>query len=106
MPKLIFVDHFGKKYEVDADVGQSVMQSAVDAAVPGILADCGGSCSCATCHGYFDDTWKDRLPPPSASETEMLECVIEPHPNGRLTCQVKVTDDMNSMVIHLPESQV
>jgi 2Fe-2S ferredoxin len=106
MPKIIFTAHDGTNYEVEADVGQSVMQVATSASVPGILADCGGSGSCATCHCYVDATWEGRIPEPISSEREMLECVVEPRPNSRLSCQVKVTSDMDGLKIQLPESQL
>ena len=106
MPMLIFIESNGTAHKVQAESGQSVMRAALDAAVPGILADSGGNCSCATCHGYVDAAWLGRLPPPAANEHEMLQGVLEPHENSRLTCQLKVTPDLDGLTIRLPKSQV
>jgi ferredoxin, 2Fe-2S len=102
MPKLVFVEHNGKKHIVDATPGESVMRAAVDAMIPGILADCGGCCSCATCHAYVAS---DIFPEKGAIEADMLEFVMEPRESSRLTCQLIVTADMDNVEIELPESQ-
>lgn len=102
MPKLIFIEHNGTRHTVDAKAGESVMQAAVANMVPGILADCGGACSCATCHGYV---MPGIFPGKSAAEAEMLECVLEPRDDSRLTCQLIVTDAMENVEIRLPASQ-
>ena len=106
MPKLQLLGFDGTEYEVHAEIGQSVMQAAMSAEVPGIIADCGGQCSCATCHGYVDAAWIDQLPKPTSDESDMLQCVLDPRDNSRLTCQIKVTPEMDGMVIRLPESQL
>ena len=106
MPTLVLIAHDGSEYEVNATPGQSAMQAAVDASVPGILADCGGQCSCATCHGYVDAAWIARLPKPSSDESDMLQCVLDPRDNSRLTCQIKMTAELDRLVIRLPESQL
>ena len=106
MPKLQLLGFDGTEYEVHAEIGQSVMQAAMSAEVPGIIADCGGQCSCATCHGYVDAAWIDQLPKPASDESDMLQCVLDPRDNSRLTCQIKVTPEMDGMVIRLPESQL
>ncbi len=103
MPKIIFIEHNGSRHVVDAQPGQSVMAAAVGATIPGILADCGGCCSCATCHAYVE---QNIFPEKSAAETEMLECVLEPRASSRLTCQLIVTADMGEIEIQLPEAQV
>lgn len=105
MPTLIFVTHDGASYEVDAAVGSSVMEAAVAGGIDGILADCGGSCSCATCHVYVDPQWSDKLPPVAMMEAGTLEGVREPRDNSRLSCQIEVDAAMEGAVFHLPERQ-
>lgn len=102
MPKLIFIEHNGVKHIAEAATGDSVMRAAMDNMVPGILADCGGSCSCATCHAYVKP---GIFPEKSAIEADMLECVMEPRESSRLTCQLIVTADMDNVEIELPASQ-
>lgn len=106
MPQIIFITHDGTEYQADAAIGESVMKVASNASVPGILADCGGEGSCGTCHCYIDAAWISRIPAPAPNEAEMLQCVLDPIENSRLSCQVKVTQDLDRMVIRLPESQV
>ena len=105
MPLVTYISHDGNAYEVDVPVGTSVIQGAVDNMIDGIVGECGGSCSCATCHCYVDPEWVDKLPKPSGMEQDMLSCVLEPRPNSRLSCQIKVTDELDGLVVHLPESQ-
>jgi len=105
MPQITYISHDGNATEVDVPVGNSVMQGAVDNMIDGIVAECGGSCSCATCHCYVDEAWVSKLPPASGMEKDMLECVLEPRPNSRLSCQLEVTEDLDGLVVHLPESQ-
>jgi 2Fe-2S ferredoxin len=81
------------------------MQGAVDNMIEGIVAECGGSCSCATCHCYIDQQWLDKLEPATEMENDLLECVTEPKDNSRLSCQIVISDDLNGLVVHLPESQ-
>ncbi|HHX83059.1 MAG TPA: (2Fe-2S)-binding protein [Pseudomonadaceae bacterium] len=106
MPQVSYVSHDGSVVtEVDVPVGTSVMQGAVDNMIDGIVAECGGSCSCATCHCYVDEAWLDRIPPASGMEKDMLECVLEPRPNSRLSCQIVVTDELDGLLVRVPESQ-
>jgi 2Fe-2S ferredoxin len=105
MPLIRFIEADGRDTEVDADAGYSVMQAAVDNMVDGILAECGGSCSCATCHCYIDPKFTDKIPEPTAIEKDMLSTVSEPKENSRLSCQVIITDEMEGMEVHLPASQ-
>ena len=102
MTKLIFIEHNGTRHVVQAEPGQSVMRAAVENMVPGILADCGGACSCATCHAYVD---KGIFPDEDPIEAAMLDCVLEPHEDSRLTCQLLVTAAMGEIEIRLPASQ-
>ena len=76
MPKLTIIEWNGKEHLLEVEVGKSVMQTAIDAMVPGIMADCGGSCSCATCHCYVDEAWVARLPAPESAESDMLEMFV------------------------------
>ena len=105
MPKIVFIEASGKEHVVEAKVGQTVMLAATDNMVPGILADCGGSCTCATCHAFIDERWIATTPPAGADETAMLEGVLDPQPNSRLTCQIKISDALDGAVFRLPASQ-
>jgi len=106
MYKLTIIEFNGKEHHLEADDGKSVMQAAVDAMVPGIMADCGGSCSCATCHCYVDEDWAVRLPPVESAERDMLECALDPRDNSRLSCQLRMTPQSDGLVVRLPKSQV
>jgi 2Fe-2S ferredoxin len=105
MPTIIFIEHNGEKHEVKAEAGGSVMRAAVENAVPGIVADCGGSCSCGTCHGFVDPAWLAKIPPAAPAENALLEGLLELQANSRLTCQITVTADIDGMVVRLPKSQ-
>jgi 2Fe-2S ferredoxin len=105
MPKIIFIEHDGTEHVVEAEVGRSIMQAAVDNSVPGIVADCGGYCSCATCHGFVDDGWLSKIPEAETGEKAMLEGLLALQDNSRLTCQIKITSDLDGIVIRLPDSQ-
>jgi 2Fe-2S ferredoxin len=105
MTKIKFIEADGKEHEVEAQEGQSVMQAAMDNLVPGIVAECGGFASCATCHGYVDEAFQKKLPPPAPGEAGMLTCAYHVQPNSRLTCQLKVTPALNGLVVRLPVSQ-
>ncbi|MDN5862211.1 MAG: 2Fe-2S iron-sulfur cluster-binding protein [Salinisphaera sp.] len=105
MPKITFIDTDGKPHEVDAQVGMTVMEAAVEALVPGIEADCGGNCICATCHVYVDAAWLPQLPAPDEDEQAMIEYTSEPQENSRLTCQLQVTEALDGMVVNVPDSQ-
>ncbi|WNG55080.1 2Fe-2S iron-sulfur cluster binding domain-containing protein [Archangium gephyra] len=105
MAKITFIEADGKELQVEAQEGQSVMQAAMDNLVPGIVAECGGFASCATCHGYVDEAWMTKLPPPDAGEEGMISCAYHVQPNSRLTCQLKVTPALDGLVVRLPVSQ-
>ena len=107
MPKLTYIEHDGTPHEVEVPVGGTVMEGARDNGVPGIEADCGGACACSTCHVYVDPEWLDKLPPKEDMESDMLDFAYEPDPQrSRLTCQIKVTEALDGMVVHLPEKQI
>lgn len=105
MPLVTYISHDGTINEIEVPVGNSVMQGAVDNMLDGIIAECGGSCSCATCHCYVDAAWLDKVPPASEMEKDMLECVLEPKDNSRLSCQIEISEELDGLVVRLPESQ-
>ena len=106
MPKITYVEHSGTQHTVDVPVGLTVMEGAVNNNIPGIDADCGGACACATCHVYVDPAWIDRLPPREDMEVDMLDFAYEPNERSRLTCQVKVTPELDGLVVQMPEKQI
>lgn len=106
MTKITFIEHSGTAHEVTAKPGLSLMEAARDNNVPGILAECGGSCSCSTCHVYVDADWFAKLPPAADMEVDLLDFAYDYDPTrSRLSCQVKVTADMDGMTVHVPEKQ-
>lgn len=106
MPLIKFIDHDGTEHEVHVAAGTNIMRAAVDNGISGILADCGGVCSCATCHCYIDEAWQDKTGAPDEVEEQMLDFVLEPQPNSRLSCQIEVDDSLDGLVVHLPASQI
>ena len=105
MPKVTYLSHTGSTTSIEAAVGMTVMRAAVMNDVPGIDAECGGSCACGTCHVVVDPAWADRLPPPSANEVDTLELVSDPQPNSRLSCQIEITAALDGLVVTTPASQ-
>ncbi|HEY0646252.1 2Fe-2S iron-sulfur cluster-binding protein [Phenylobacterium sp.] len=105
MPQVTYVAHSGEAHTLDIPVGLSVMEGAVKNSIPGIDADCGGACACATCHVYVDPAWAHALPEQSPTEAQMLEFADGAQPNSRLSCQLKVTPALDGLRVTLPESQ-
>ena len=105
MPKITYIEHNGKSHVVEVSNGLSVMEGAVQNNIPGIDADCGGSCACATCHVYVDEKWFGRLPNKENAEEDMLDMAFEPNKFSRLGCQITITDDLNEMVVKMPSKQ-
>ena len=105
MAKITYIEHDGTEHVVEVKPGLSVMEGAIKNNVPGIDADCGGACACATCHCYVDDAWRDKTGEPSAMEESMLDFAENVEPNSRLSCQIRVTADLDGLVVRLPESQ-
>lgn len=105
MVKITYIEHDGTPHDVEVAAGVSVMEGAVKNNIPGIDADCGGACSCATCHVYVDETWLGRSGPKTEMEVSMLEFAEAVQPNSRLSCQIQVTEQMYGLVIRMPESQ-
>lgn len=105
MAKILFIEHDGKQHVVDAQAGKSVMQTAVENMVPGIIGDCGGACSCATCHCYVDPDWAGRLQSKNETEEMMLDGVMNTEPTSRLSCQITIAPELDGLVVRLPASQ-
>ncbi len=105
MPRITYVEFDGTPHEVTAEIGISLMLNAINNNVPGIDADCGGECSCATCHIILSDEWFDKLHEPSENEDAMLGLNPERTDTSRLSCQIPVTEDMDGLVVTLPEFQ-
>ena len=105
MPLINYVESNGTTHSVQVETGTSVMQGAIDNGIEGIVAECGGSCTCATCHCYVDDAWYDRLREPQEMEKDMLVCAHDAKPTSRLSCQIRVTEDLDGLVVHVPASQ-
>ena len=106
MAKIKYIEHNGKEHEVDVANGLSVMEGAVQNDIPGIDADCGGGMACATCHVYVKEDWFNRLPVKAIGEDDMLDQAYEPKSNSRLSCQITVSNELNGLVVHLPEKQI
>jgi ferredoxin, 2Fe-2S len=106
MPKVTFITATAGPIVVQADDGISLMRAAVDHNVPGIDADCGGSCACATCHVYIAREWKDALQPPQVGELQMLECALDPTAASRLACQIILDPSLDGLVVSVPRKQI
>jgi len=105
MVKINFVDHAGTTRTVDTDEGSTVMEAAIRNAIPGIEAECGGACACATCHVYVDPEWLTKTGEQNSMEQSMLDFANDVEPNSRLSCQIKITDALDGLVVRLPKSQ-
>ena len=105
MGSVTFISADGESTYVDASPGATIMQLATANGVSGVVAECGGSMSCATCHVYVDDAWVSRTGAPSEGEQGMLEFAEDPAPTSRLSCQIRYTDDLDGLIVHLPENQ-
>ena len=106
MVKIIYKDHQGNSKTIEVDNGLSVMEGAIQKEIPGIDADCGGSMACATCHVYVEDKWFDKIPKAEDAENDMIDMAFEPKKNSRLSCQLMVSDQLDGLVVNLPEKQV
>ena len=105
MATIIYIEHSGKEHEIHVENGKSVMQGAVDNLVDGIIGECGGCCSCATCHVIVDEAWYEKTGGPNETESEMLEAVPIPTETSRLSCQITVSEDLDGLVVRMPEEQ-
>jgi ferredoxin, 2Fe-2S len=106
LPKVIYVDSAGREYAVDAAVGESVMAAAVKNGVPGIVAECGGNCSCATCHVWVREEFASLVGPPGDMEDDLLDLAVSERRDGsRLSCQIKVTPQLDGLAVEVPPFQ-
>lgn len=105
MAKITFTQPDGSNQVVDADAGMTVMEAAKKNLVPGIEAECGGACACATCHVYVGDAWREKVGPPSEMEEDMLDFAFDVRPGSRLSCQIKVTPALDGLIVAVPEKQ-
>jgi 2Fe-2S ferredoxin len=107
MPKVTYIEFSGAEHVVDVPVGLSLMRGAVSNGVPGIDADCGGECACATCHVYVDPAWLDKTgtPPAGSTEETMLSFAAAAEPNSRLSCQIPMREDLDGIILRLPDGQ-
>ncbi len=107
MAKITYIEHSGVEHVVEVANGLTVMEGARDHNIPGIEADCGGACACSTCHVYVDEDWVKKLPEKDPMEEDMLDFAWHPDPvKSRLTCQIKVTDEVDGLIVRLPEKQI
>ena len=105
MPKIKYIEHNGKTHEIEVSKGLTVMEGAIQNNIPGIDADCGGSCACATCHVYVDEKWFNKLSDKDGAEVDMLDMAYEPNKFSRLSCQITVEDVLDGLVVKMPSKQ-
>lgn len=105
MTDVTFIDHLGEARKVSATEGMTLMEVAVKHQVPGIDAECGGACSCATCHVYVEPEWMAVVGQPASMEEDMLDFAFDVRPNSRLSCQIKISDALNGLRVHTPSRQ-
>src|SRR5262245_64698426 len=105
MANITYIDPDGTTRTVEGELGSTVMETAIKNNVPGIEAECGGACACATCHVYVDDAWRETVGGPSPMEEDMLDFGYDVKPNSRLSCQIKVTAELEGLILRTPERQ-
>lgn len=105
MPNITFIDPDGTSHTVDGELGSTVMETAIKNNIAGIEAECGGACACATCHVYVDDAWREIVGGPSPMEEDMLDFGYDVKPSSRLSCQIKVTPELEGLIVRVPERQ-
>ena len=106
MPKVIYITPKGERHEVEVENGYSVMEGAINNNIPGIEAECGGMCSCATCHVYVDQAWAEATGSPADIERGMLESTLDLQKTSRLCCQIEVGDELDGLIVRMPELQI
>jgi ferredoxin, 2Fe-2S len=106
MARITYIQHDGTKHTVEAEPGMTVMEAAVKNSIPGIAAECGGACACATCHVYVDEGWREATGSPEQMEEDMLDFAFDVRSESRLSCQIKVTDALDGLVVRIPEKQI
>ena len=105
MAKIKYIEHNGKEHEIEVSSGLTVMEGAIKNNIPGIDADCGGACACATCHVYINQDWVEKLNHKEDTEEDMLDFAFDVRDNSRLSCQISVTDELDGLIVNLPEKQ-
>ncbi|PWW04431.1 2Fe-2S ferredoxin [Hoeflea marina] len=105
MTKITIVAFDGTRFDIEAENGSTVMENAIRNSVPGIEAECGGACACATCHVYVDPAWAEKVGAPEAMEEDMLDFAFDVRPTSRLSCQIRVRDEFDGLVVQVPERQ-
>ena len=105
MSKITYIEHNGKSHTIDVPNDLTVMEGAIENNIPGIDADCGGACACATCHVYVDEKWFDKLQKKEDAEQDMLDMAFEPKKFSRLACQITATDELDGLVVKVPSKQ-
>jgi ferredoxin, 2Fe-2S len=105
MPKITFINAAGTARTVETEIGSTVMEAALKNGITGIEAECGGACACATCHVYVDDAWREKTGEPSEMEEDMLDFGYDVRQNSRLSCQIKVREDLDGLIVRTPEKQ-
>jgi ferredoxin, 2Fe-2S len=105
MPKITFIEHDGTIHDVDAEIGETVMEAAMRGAVSGIVAECGGSCTCATCHVYVEEAWVEKTGERSLEEDEQLDNAYDVRPNSRLSCQIVMSEALDGILVRTPSYQ-
>lgn len=105
MAKITYIEHNGKSHTIEVSNGLSVMEGAIQNNIPGIDADCGGGMACATCHVYVKEEWLDKLPKKEDGEEDMIDMAFEPNKFSRLSCQLTVSDEIDGLIVNLPEKQ-
>jgi ferredoxin, 2Fe-2S len=105
MVKIIFRDHTGHSREVEAEAGSTVMEAAIRNGIPGILAECGGACACATCHVYVDEAFMPLVGEPEPMEEDMLDFAFDVRPTSRLSCQIRVRENLEGLIVNTPQKQ-
>ncbi len=105
MAKVTYIDHTGKEYVIDVKPGMTVMEGAVTNSIPGIDADCGGACACATCHVHVDPAWVEKTGKAESMEESMLDFASDTDATSRLSCQITVSEELDGLVVRMPENQ-
>jgi 2Fe-2S ferredoxin len=105
MPQVTYIEHNGTEHRIGLEPGKSVMQGAIDNGIPGIDADCGGECACATCHVFVEGDWLAKCGTPGEQEASMLSFAATAQPNSRLSCQITMSPELDGLTVRMPEAQ-
>jgi ferredoxin, 2Fe-2S len=105
MVSITFIDAHGESRTVEAEIGSTLMETAIKNGVPGIEAECGGACACATCHVYVDEEWREKTGAAESMEEDMLDFAFEVRPNSRLSCQIRIREELDGLTVHTPARQ-